>query len=186
MAALIGFAAFSLLDDFSFLPAVTVLVIILAAWSLPPRVVEDAGSASLKEDRLDFALWKGPKEGEDPAWDSPWGPGRPGWHIECSAMAERELGPDFAIHGGGIEEHTAYEEGRMFKHILMPTDGSEHSERAVKRGIELAKLCGAEVTGIHVVQDFRLMSAADEWMSDAVMDEKVQEEFTKKLSSSTR
>ena len=64
----------------------------------------------------------------------------------------------------------------MFKHILMPTDGSEHSERAVKRGIELAKLCGAEVTGIHVVQDFRLMSAADEWISDAVMDERVQEE----------
>ena len=64
----------------------------------------------------------------------------------------------------------------MFKHILMPTDGSEHSERAIKRGIELAKLCGAEVTGIHVVQDFRLMGATDEWMSDAVMDEKVHEE----------
>ena len=64
----------------------------------------------------------------------------------------------------------------MFKHILMPTDGSEHSERAIKRGIELAKLCGAAVTGIHVVQDFRLMGATDEWMSDAVMDERVQEE----------
>jgi nucleotide-binding universal stress UspA family protein len=64
----------------------------------------------------------------------------------------------------------------MFKHILMPTDGSEHSEGAVKRGIELAKLCGAEVTGIHVVQDYRLLSATDEWVSDAVMDEKVQEE----------
>ncbi len=64
----------------------------------------------------------------------------------------------------------------MFKHILMPTDGSEHSERAIKRGIELAKLCGAEVTGIHVVQDFRLMGATDEGMSDAVMDEKVQDE----------
>ncbi|MDP1535927.1 MAG: universal stress protein [Burkholderiales bacterium] len=45
----------------------------------------------------------------------------------------------------------------MFKHILMPTDGSEHSERAVERGIELAKLCGAKVTGIHVMQDFRMM-----------------------------
>ena len=64
----------------------------------------------------------------------------------------------------------------MFKHILMPTDGSEHSEGAVKRGIELAKLCGADVTGIHVVQDYRLLSATDEWVSDAVMDEKVQEE----------
>ena len=64
----------------------------------------------------------------------------------------------------------------MFKHILMPTDGSDHSERAVARGIELAKLCGAAVTGIHVVQDYRLISATDEWMSDAVMDEKVLEE----------
>jgi cysteinyl-tRNA synthetase len=64
---------------------------------------EEAGSASLKEDPLDFALWKGRKEGEDTSWDSPWGPGRPGWHIECSAMAEAELGPEFAIHGGGSD-----------------------------------------------------------------------------------
>jgi cysteinyl-tRNA synthetase len=64
---------------------------------------EEAGSASLKEDSLDFALWKAHKEGEDTSWDSPWGPGRPGWHIECSAMAEAELGPSFAIHGGGSD-----------------------------------------------------------------------------------
>ncbi len=64
---------------------------------------EEAGSASLKEDPLDFALWKAHKEGEDTSWDSPWGPGRPGWHIECSAMAEAELGPSFAIHGGGSD-----------------------------------------------------------------------------------
>ena len=55
----------------------------------------------LKEDPRDFALWKAQKEGEDAAWDSPWGPGRPGWHIECSAMAEKHLGPAFEIHGGG-------------------------------------------------------------------------------------
>jgi cysteinyl-tRNA synthetase len=64
---------------------------------------EEAGSASLKESPLDFALWKAHKEGEDTSWGSPWGPGRPGWHIECSAMAERELGPSFAIHGGGSD-----------------------------------------------------------------------------------
>ena len=64
---------------------------------------EEAGSASLKEDSLDFALWKAHKDGEDTHWDSPWGPGRPGWHIECSAMAEAELGPSFAIHGGGSD-----------------------------------------------------------------------------------
>jgi cysteinyl-tRNA synthetase len=64
---------------------------------------EEAGTASLKEDPLDFALWKGHKDGEDTYWDSPWGKGRPGWHIECSAMSEKELGLDFAVHGGGID-----------------------------------------------------------------------------------
>jgi cysteinyl-tRNA synthetase len=64
---------------------------------------EEAGSASLKEDRLDFALWKAHKPGEDSRWDSPWGPGRPAWHIECSVMAEQELGASFAIHGGGSD-----------------------------------------------------------------------------------
>jgi len=53
-----------------------------------------------KRDPLDFVLWKGAKPGE-PTWDSPWGPGRPGWHIECSAMAARYLGAGFDIHGGG-------------------------------------------------------------------------------------
>jgi cysteinyl-tRNA synthetase len=53
-----------------------------------------------KRDPLDFALWKGAKPGE-PTWDSPWGPGRPGWHIECSAMAGKYLGCGFDIHGGG-------------------------------------------------------------------------------------
>ncbi len=64
---------------------------------------EEAGTQSLKEDPLDFALWKAQKPGEDTAWESPWGEGRPGWHIECSAMAEKELGADFEIHGGGID-----------------------------------------------------------------------------------
>jgi cysteinyl-tRNA synthetase len=55
-----------------------------------------------KEDPLDFALWKSAKPGE-PTWESPWGPGRPGWHIECSAMAARYLGDGFDIHGGGLD-----------------------------------------------------------------------------------
>ena len=53
-----------------------------------------------KRDPLDFALWKGAKPGE-PAWESPWGPGRPGWHIECSAMAMKHLGETIDLHGGG-------------------------------------------------------------------------------------
>ncbi|MCS7001597.1 MAG: cysteine--tRNA ligase, partial [Dehalococcoidia bacterium] len=55
-----------------------------------------------KEDPLDFALWKAAKPGE-PSWDSPWGPGRPGWHIECSVMSNRHLGPRIDIHGGGAD-----------------------------------------------------------------------------------
>lgn len=55
-----------------------------------------------KHHPADFALWKGSKPGE-PAWDSPWGPGRPGWHIECSAMARKILGDEIDIHGGGLD-----------------------------------------------------------------------------------
>jgi cysteinyl-tRNA synthetase len=64
---------------------------------------EEAEPSELKEDPRDFALWKSHKEGEDTWWDSPWGRGRPGWHIECSAMAEVLLGPVFEIHGGGLD-----------------------------------------------------------------------------------
>lgn len=56
--------------------------------------------SEIKKDPLDFALWKKAKEGE-PFWNSPWGKGRPGWHIECSAMSNKYLGPTFDIHGGG-------------------------------------------------------------------------------------
>jgi cysteinyl-tRNA synthetase len=62
---------------------------------------EETERDELKADPRDFALWKAHKEGEDTVWESPWGPGRPGWHIECSAMAEKFLGPVFEIHGGG-------------------------------------------------------------------------------------
>ncbi len=64
---------------------------------------EDEEPSPLKEDVSDFALWKTTKEGEDTSWESPWGLGRPGWHIECSAMAEKTLGPEFWIHGGGLD-----------------------------------------------------------------------------------
>jgi len=60
------------------------------------------GPGENKKDPLDFALWKSAKEGE-PSWDSPWGKGRPGWHIECSVMSSDILGDEFDIHGGGID-----------------------------------------------------------------------------------
>ena len=88
---------------------------------------EEAGTAALKEDPLDFALWKGHKEGEDTSWPSPWGEGRPGWHIECSAMSEKELGPDFAIHGGGID-------------LVFPHHENEIAQTEAARGVPLAEI----------------------------------------------
>ncbi len=68
-----------------------------------PDQMEEEERNPLKEDPRDFALWKATKPGEDTSWDSPWGPGRPGWHIECSAMARDAFGPVFEIHGGGLD-----------------------------------------------------------------------------------
>lgn len=80
-----------------------------------------------KEDPLDFALWKGEKEGEDTSWDSPWGRGRPGWHIECSAMAEEILGVGFDIHGGGSD-------------LVFPHHENEAAQTRCGRGEELARV----------------------------------------------
>jgi cysteinyl-tRNA synthetase len=63
---------------------------------------EGGSTAERKRSAADFALWKKAKPGE-PSWESPWGPGRPGWHIECSAMSKAILGPHFDIHGGGLD-----------------------------------------------------------------------------------
>jgi cysteinyl-tRNA synthetase len=66
------------------------------------RPAADTEDDSAKRDPRDFALWKGAKPGE-PTWPTPWGPGRPGWHLECSAMSTKYLGPTFDIHGGGLD-----------------------------------------------------------------------------------
>ena len=68
--------------------------------------------APFKEDPMDFVLWK-PSSGEEPGWDSPWGRGRPGWHIECSAMSHELLGDSFDIHGGGIDLQFPHHENEI-------------------------------------------------------------------------
>jgi cysteinyl-tRNA synthetase len=88
---------------------------------------EDVDGAERKEDPLDFALWKAHKPGEDTVWPSPWGEGRPGWHIECSAMAEELLGVGFDIHGGGSD-------------LIFPHHENEAAQTRAARGAELAKL----------------------------------------------
>ncbi|HXC23937.1 MAG TPA: cysteine--tRNA ligase [Solirubrobacteraceae bacterium] len=80
-----------------------------------------------KEDPLDFALWKGRKQGEDTWWQAPWGEGRPGWHIECSAMAESLLGVGFDIHGGGSD-------------LVFPHHENEAAQTRCARGHELAAI----------------------------------------------
>jgi len=88
---------------------------------------EGVEGAALKEDPLDFALWKAAKPGEDTTWESPWGPGRPGWHIECSAMAEALLGVGLDIHGGGID-------------LLFPHHENEAAQTLAAHGRPLARI----------------------------------------------
>jgi len=88
---------------------------------------EGVEGADRKQDPLDFALWKATKEGEDTTWDSPWGDGRPGWHIECSAMAEQYLGVDFDVHGGGID-------------LVFPHHENEAAQTLAGRGEPLARV----------------------------------------------
>jgi cysteinyl-tRNA synthetase len=88
---------------------------------------EPEGEQALKRDPLDFALWKAHKPDEDTAWESPWGRGRPGWHIECSAMAEKVLGLDFEVHGGGSD-------------LVFPHHENEIAQTEAARGKRLARI----------------------------------------------
>src|ERR687895_658894 len=88
---------------------------------------EGDDAAELKEAPQDFALWKRRKEGEDTWWDAPWGQGRPGWHIECSAMAEALLGLDFEVHGGGSD-------------LVFPHHENEIAQTEAARGTPLARV----------------------------------------------
>ena len=98
-----------------------------------------------KRSPLDFALWKGAKPGE-PQWPSPWGPGRPGWHIECSAMAYRYLGETFDLHGGGSdlifphhENEIAQSEGAFGDgHVRAPLAALGHGELRRREDVEVA------------------------------------------------
>jgi cysteinyl-tRNA synthetase len=87
---------------------------------------EGDDAAELKESPQDFALWKARKEGEDTWWESPWGDGRPGWHIECSAMAEEVLGVPFEVHGGGSD-------------LVFPHHENEIAQTEAARGTALAR-----------------------------------------------
>jgi cysteinyl-tRNA synthetase len=125
---------------------------------------EGDDAAALKESPQDFALWKATKEGEDTSWPAPWGEGRPGWHIECSAMAEGLLGVDFEIHGGGSD-------------LVFPHHENEIAQTEAARGKPLARIwmhngmvqMGAEKMAKSVGNIRLLHAALDEYGRDALV-----------------
>jgi cysteinyl-tRNA synthetase len=127
-----------------------------------------------KRSPLDFTLWKGAKPGE-PAWESPWGPGRPGWHIECSAMAHRYLGDSFDIHGGGSdlifphhENEIAQSEGafgsfaRHWMHSGMVNFGGEKMSKSLGNVVTIRK-----VAETHDLEALRLLLISVHYRSPA-------------------
>jgi cysteinyl-tRNA synthetase len=125
---------------------------------------EGLEGAERKRDPLDFALWKAEKPGEDTSWDAPWGRGRPGWHIECSAMAERLLGLDFEVHGGGSD-------------LIFPHHENEAAQTSAAHGTPLARLwmhngmvrLGAEKMAKSVGNIFVLREALASYGRDALI-----------------
>ncbi|HET9720220.1 MAG TPA: cysteine--tRNA ligase [Solirubrobacteraceae bacterium] len=125
---------------------------------------EGVEGAGRKRDPLDFALWKARKPDEDTGWRAPWGEGRPGWHIECSAMAEALLGADFEIHGGGTD-------------LIFPHHENEAAQTAAARGLPLARLwvhngmirANQEKMAKSVGNIFLLHSALDSYGRDALI-----------------
>ena len=125
--------------------------------------VEEQEPNPRKEDPRDFALWKATKPGEDTSWESPWGLGRPGWHIECSVMSEKHLGPDFEIHGGGLDLVFPHHEneiaqsralGHPFAQVWM------HNGMLTFSGEEMHKSVGNDVT---------LQAALDRWGRETLL-----------------
>ncbi|MYH41768.1 MAG: cysteine--tRNA ligase [Chloroflexi bacterium] len=116
-----------------------------------------------KEFPLDFALWKAAKPGE-PTWPSPWGPGRPGWHIECSAMAQRYLGASFSVHGGGTDLVFPHHENEIAQAEAVTGPGSfarlwMHNGMVLRDGEKMSKSLGNVVS---------VAEALDRWTPDAL------------------
>ena len=124
---------------------------------------EEDEPSELKEDPRDFALWKAHKEGEDTSWDSPWGRGRPGWHIECSAMAEAHLGPVFEIHGGGLDLVFPHHENEVAQSRAL---GHEFAQLWMHNG--MLRLAGEKMSK-SLGNIVALREALDEWGRETVL-----------------
>ena len=133
----------------------------LSNQKLDDLLVAKDGEEKLKRDPRDFALWKGAKEGE-PFWPTPWGNGRPGWHIECSAMAHAYLGQVFDIHGGGLDlifphheneiaqsEAAGYEFARLWMHNAWVTTSGEKMSKSLGNSLKVDEVL-KKVRGIEL------------------------------------
>lgn len=113
-----------------------------------------------KRDPRDFALWKGYKEGEPltAAWDSPWGRGRPGWHLECSAMAGKYLGKRFDIHGGGLDLRFPHHENELAQSMAAGDDFANfwmHNGMVTYEGEKMSKSIGNTISPVQMLQQAR-------------------------------
>ena len=128
-----------------------------------PDQVEEQEPNPLKEDPRDFALWKGNKPDEDTWWDSPWGEGRPGWHIECSVMAEELLGTTFELHGGGLDLVFPHHENELAQSRALGHEFARiwtHNGMLRFTGEKMAKSVGNVVT---------IREALDEWGRETLL-----------------
>ncbi len=133
----------------------------LSGARIEDMVAQEPGG--LKEDPRDFALWKASKPQEDTWWESPWGRGRPGWHIECSAMAERHLGPRFDVHGGGLDLRFPHHENEIAQ---SRGAGREFAQIWAHNGMVVL---GAEKMSKSLGNIVSLRAALDAWGRDAVL-----------------
>ena len=128
-----------------------------------PDQVEEQEPNPRKEDPRDFALWKANKPGEDTWWESPWGRGRPGWHIECSVMAEELLGPVFEVHGGGIDLVFPHHENELAQSRSLGHDFAQiwtHNGLLRFVGSKMSKSEGNVVT---------IRAALDQWGRETIL-----------------
>ncbi len=128
-----------------------------------PDQMEEQEPNALKRDPRDFALWKANKPGEDTSWPSPWGSGRPGWHIECSAMAEAAFGPAFEIHGGGLDLVFPHHENELAQSRALGHDFAKvwmHNGMLEFSGEKMSKSLGNDVS---------LRNVLDTWGREVVL-----------------
>lgn len=157
--------------------------------------------AQIKRDPRDFALWKSAKLGE-PQWQTPWGPGRPGWHLECSAMASRYLGPAFDIHGGGMDLLFPHHENEIAQSKAAGDSFAQHwmhNAWVTTSGEKMSKSLGNSLLVSEVVQRVRpvelryylgsahyrsMLEFSDEAMSEAAAGYRRIEGFVRRAEES--